>query len=481
MKWLLAISALMVWGCWATTPGVAQWIAEEDRYELGHRLRRFETAWQVADAASRERSVAPMESAVNSFFRLQLKQAGRYLDQAYLAVLAGESTAAHRWILSQRVQVEPRVADSSESKLKIQLLDNYEMDVPPPPGARVEWQLTTIDQRTVQTTQVDLTVVREGYTWETGSLAPGDYYLTGTLHDNGLTYPFSQQVISRVQNWEQRLQTLENRVEEIRKEASPTGRVTLRRLFSLLGSLNAGQVQETDYRACHLLQVCEALCEANGRSERVFSASRPGDYHLTLSEGRNEQPVRIRVPENATEPLPVLIAYHGAGGSENMFFEAYGAGRLVTLGAQRGWLVVAPQQGLFGSPMDCQELLDLLADHYPIDRQRVFLVGHSMGAAQVMSQVSRHPTAMAAAVALGGGRAVSDATQLKQVPWFVAAGERDFGRRGAQGLVRSLESVGAKVQWLEVPRVEHLVIVQAALDDVFKFLDAVAQSPPARE
>ena len=33
----------------------------------------------------------------------------------------------------------------------------------------------------------------------------------------------------------------------------------------------------------------------------------------------------------------------------------------------------------------------------------------------------------------------------------------------------------------KVPRVEHLVIVQAALDDVFKFLDAVAQSPPARE
>ncbi len=481
MKWLLAMSALMVWGCWATTPGVAQWIADADRYELGHRLRRFEMAWQVADAASRERSVAPMESAVNSFFRLQLKQAGRYLDQAYLEVLASDSTPAHRWILSQRVQVEPRVADSSESKIKIQLLDNYEMDVPPPPDARVEWQLTTVDLQIVHTIQVDLAAAREGYTWETGCLAPGDYFLTGTLHEAGQAYRFSQILISRVKDWEPRLQPLEDRVEAIRKEASPTGLATLRQLLSLLDSLHKGRVQETDYRTCHLLQVCEALCEANGRSERYFSAERPGDYNLTLSDGQKEQAVRIRVPENATKPLPVLIAYHGAGGSENMFFETYGAGRLVTLGAQRGWLVVAPRQGLFGSPMDCPELLDLLADHFPIDRQRVFLVGHSMGAAQVMSQVSRHPTAMAAAVALGGGRAVSDATQLKQVPWFVAAGERDFGRRGAQGLVRSLESVGAKVQWLEVPRVEHLVIVQAALDDVFKFLDAVAQSPPARE
>ena len=481
MKWLLMISALMTWGCWATNPGVAQWIADEDRYELGHRLRRFEMAWQAADAAGRARSVAPMETAVNSFFRLQLKQAGRYLDQAYLAVLAGEPTAAHRWIVSQRILVEPRVADGSESKVRIQLLDKYETDVPPPADARVEWQLTTTDQRIIRTIQIDLSAAREGYTWETDTLAPDDYYLIGTLDGAGQTYRFAQILISRVKDWEPRLKALEDRVEAVRKEASPTGRATLRHLLSLLDSLHDGHTLETDYRACQLLQVCEALCEANGHSERVFSASRPGDYTLSLSYEKREQTVRIRVPENATEPLPVLIAYHGAGGSENMFFENYGAGRLVTLGTQRGWLVVAPQQSLFGSDLDCPQLLDLLADHFPIDRQRVFLVGHSMGAAQVMSQVSRHPTAMAAAVALGGGRGVLDATQLKQVPWFVAAGERDFGRRGAQGLVRSLESVGAKVQWLEVPHVEHLVIVQAALDDVFKFLDTVAQSPPARE
>ena len=170
MKCLLAISALMVWGCWAATPGVAQWFAAQDRYELGHRLRRFEMAWQVADAAARDRSVAPMETAVNCFFRLQLKQAGRHLDQAYLAVLASESAAAHRWILSQRVQVEPRVADSNESTIRIQLQDGYDVDTPAPQDARVEWQLTTVDLQTVNTIQVELAAAREGYAWETGCL-----------------------------------------------------------------------------------------------------------------------------------------------------------------------------------------------------------------------------------------------------------------------------------------------------------------------
>ncbi len=32
---------------------------------------------------------------------------------------------------------------------------------------------------------------------------------------------------------------------------------------------------------------------------------------------------------------------HGAGGSENMFFETYGAGRLVDLAVERGWGVIS--------------------------------------------------------------------------------------------------------------------------------------------
>jgi len=176
--------------------------------------------------------------------------------------------------------------------------------------------------------------------------------------------------------------------------------------------------------------------------------------------------------------MPVLLAFHGAGGSENMFFETYGAGRLVRLGAERGWLVVAPRLGLLGLSMDCRQMLDVLAEHFPVDRERVFLVGHSMGAVQVVNQVSKVPESVTAAVALGGGMSVANADAAKSVPWLVAAGERDFGRRGGQALARGLEAVGADVRWLEVPNVEHMVVVQAALDDVFSFLDEASRKTP---
>lgn len=90
-----------------------------------------------------------------------------------------------------------------------------------------------------------------------------------------------------------------------------------------------------------------------------------------------------------------------------------------------------------------------------------------------MRQVSLHPQLIKAAVALGGGARLGDAEPLRPVRWFVGAGDADFGRSGAASLARSLEKSSVPVIYREYQNVEHMVIVQAALDDVFKFLDDV--------
>ena len=154
-----------------------------------------------------------------------------------------------------------------------------------------------------------------------------------------------------------------------------------------------------------------------------------------------------------------------------MFFETYGAGRLVELAEKRGWLVVAPRQGLFGLGMDVSQILQVLSNHFEIDRDRVFLIGHSMGAGQVVSQCERHGDLIAKAVAIGGGRTPRDVEHLKHPQWLVSAGERDFGRRVGAGLARRLHELGATVDYIEVADVEHMVIVQASLDRVFRFYD----------
>lgn len=165
-----------------------------------------------------------------------------------------------------------------------------------------------------------------------------------------------------------------------------------------------------------------------------------------------------------------------------MFFETYGAGRLIDLAKEHGWIVVAPRQNLLAGKLalDVGAMLDELSNWIPIDRQRVGLIGHSMGAAQAITQVSGDPTQVTAVVAIGGGGRANRSAALQQVPFWIAAGARDFGKPGAKALADRLSDWGCPVEYREYPDIEHMVIVQAALDDATEFLVRAFETAPAR-
>ncbi len=285
------------------------------------------------------------------------------------------------------------------------------------------------------------------------------------------TCEVSRAIISRGSKLDDRLAAIKRRQEALAESGSSTGDATLRSLWALLKSLRDGAVQEIDYPAMQLLRDCEAIVSAGGRSEEVFHQGFSGEAWLTLAKGNRATVVRIRAPGKTDAPLPVLFLFHGAGGSENMFFETYGAGRAVDEAARRGWLVVAPRQGLFnGLALNCRDMLDILGEHFGVDREAVYFLGHSMGAGQAVKQAVAAPDLPRAVVALGGGGGVAG-EKLGSAPWFVGAGQRDFGRRQAKSLADALTNAGRTVQWKLYPEVEHMVVVQAALDDVFDFLD----------
>jgi pimeloyl-ACP methyl ester carboxylesterase len=181
-----------------------------------------------------------------------------------------------------------------------------------------------------------------------------------------------------------------------------------------------------------------------------------------------------------------VLALHGAGGSENLWFDGYGDGSIRRLCEQRGWILAAPRLGLLGGGAP-EALPAALAERYPIDLSRVFVVGHSMGAARALSLASGSPDLPAALVLLGGGRALRDPEPLRRLPIWIAAGERDFGRPGAEALFASLRrgeptapaepaespSDGQLQLWI-APEVEHLLIVPAALPPAFAWLDTLA-------
>lgn len=460
---MLAVAA------WAATPVPAQ----EVRAELGRRLARFERAWEEADPPTRALAVPPMEDAVRCFFSLQLGTAAKQLDEAWYAVrAAGPAEEAERCVIARAVEVTPRLAAPEATELRVGLPALY--GAPPRPvGARIDLSLT--DEAGGVIARDTRLWSSDELSWDTGLLPEGDLTVAVACTIGERRVECAARVLSRVARLDERLAASRRAAEAWPDDADPTVRATVAATADLLQGLAEGRQQETDYPAARLLRFAEALVAGKGAADgTIAAAARDHDLWLTLATAAGQVPVRLRAPATAPGALPVLFLLHGAGGSENMFFETCGAGRAARLGLERGWLVVAPRQGIFGLGLDVDGLLEALAVHFPVDRSRVFLVGHSMGAVQTSRQVAKHPGLIAAAVGLGGGGTVSKDEAARRVPWFIAAGAHDFGKRGAEALAKQLAAAGSTVTYREIPDVEHMVIVQAALDEVFSFLDGVA-------
>ncbi|MFZ4733125.1 MAG: hypothetical protein ACOYK7_11365 [Pirellulales bacterium] len=456
--------------------------AQELRAELGRRLARFETAWEEADPATRALAVKPMEEAVRCFFSLQLGTAAKRLDEAWYAVRGGAAADdAERSAIARAIGVEPRLADSTATALTIGLPALYGTE-PWPAGARIGLAIDAGAGARAATGTGDATATTtrewtaDEIDWDPGALAEGDHTLAVTCSVGDRQIPCATRGFSRVDRLAERRAALERARSDWPADADPTVRATVAQTADLLAALADGRQQETDYPAARLLRFAEALVAGKGAADgTIAAAAREHDVWLTLATAAGQVPVRLRAPKMPAGALPVLVLLHGAGGSENMFFETCGAGRAARLGLERGWLVVAPRQGIFGLGLDIDGMLGALAVHFPIDRTRVFLVGHSMGAVQTSRQVAKHPGLVTAAVGLSGGGTVSKDKAARRVPWFIAAGEHDFGKRGADALAKQLTAAGSTVTYREIPDVEHMVIVQAALDEVFSFLDGVAR------
>ena len=82
---------------------------------------------------------------------------------------------------------------------------------------------------------------------------------------------------------------------------------------------------------------------------------------------------------------PLVIALHGMGGDENSMFDSYGG--VLKREAERVGFVVACPKGRDSASMYRgsaeQDVMDVLAEvrrDYKIDPNRIYLMGHSMGA-----------------------------------------------------------------------------------------------------
>ena len=496
--WFSFLAVLGIAGVSGVSP--AQTLSFADwRRELGLRVQSAEAAYlATADADARARAVAPMDLAVRSFFRGDGAEVAWQLEHARLAARGFESAALDHPAarLAPRLQSPVLDGDAHAAFVRIGVVGRglYAAQADEPAPFRLYWRVQSDRDafgRAPIHGPVQGLVPFEAPGWnevEADAFAGFDVVLPSPANEAqlfSLELAFDGGGLGVVRRSEpiERIPRLAVRLDELQgallsrswPDEQTLERDTALALVERLRAARAGNSGETRWSAAAALREVERLAAAPlGGPRLAVGVAATGDHWLARGDAR----ARWFVPPGlqADRPAPLVVALHGAGGSENLFFDGHGGGRVLELAAERGWFVLAPRMGLFGGG-DLEGWIEELRARWPVDTSAMFLVGHSMGAAAALRELSRSPTRYLAAALLGGGGAVSDLGRLHGVALLIAAGERDFGLPGARALAAALAQSGHPQSTLAViPHSEHLLVVPLALPAAFALFDgAVAE------
>jgi predicted esterase len=457
------------------------------RFELGLRLRAFETALaDHDDAAARKRAVADLKTATTEFLSPTGKtaEAARHLDLARFAVLSDKEPAADAlWAASLSVRPAARLLDVSADKLPIGVRPFYAVKGGAPDKARLRVSLLAGGDVVGAEQTVDLDKLPREFDLALKGHREGDYQLRCEILQGDKVLATTEQGVSFVKDLDGRVKKLQAALEDFKDKPKTTDTATLGRLVELLAALAAKKPQETSYPAARLLNETEDVVKSLKGGKPFYGQKKPGQFWLALPT-EPAAVVRLQAPAAAKkgEPLPLVIAMHGVGGSDNIFFDGYGNGLAARLCEERGWLLLGTRHALLDLSFDLEGAIDEVNKLYPVDRKRVFVLGHSLGAARVVNAASAKPKLVLAVAALAGGGTVKPSDDLKDVAFFVGVGKEELGflLQGARKLNADLKDAGVKtVEMKEYADLEHLMIVQRALPDVFAFFDAAAKKPRA--
>jgi predicted esterase len=449
--------------------------ADRDRYDLGRRAHAFELAWDAKadDPAARKRSVPHIDKAVKHFLGFELSAGAAELDAARDALESADpAQPAVRWANSLQILPETHVVDAAAADVTVLVKPYYKAGVEAPKGAALRARLGT--GKPVEAALDPLPATVRVPVKDMPGPPSADFKLTAEVVADGKVLCTRVVGVSRVERLKDRLAAVQRAAADLPNPPKTIEQATFAYLVKTLGQLANQQTPETDLPISRFLAGAERLAKV---TEPYYIPKRAGEFWLAIPTGKEQAVIRIRVPPKLDErkdPVPVVVALHGLGGSENAYFDGYGNGIVPRLASERGWLVIGPRtEGLLGGPAPpVPAILDELARRYPIDPKRVYLIGHSMGARQALQLAQDNPGRFAAIALLGGRGEVSKPGALAGVRFFVGCGKADPALDAARKLARALEAAKVPVVLKEYDDVEHLMIVREAAADVFKFFES---------
>jgi len=93
----------------------------------------------------------------------------------------------------------------------------------------------------------------------------------------------------------------------------------------------------------------------------------------------------------------------------------------------------------------------------PIDRNRIYITGLSMGGYGTWDAISRKPNYFTAALPLCGGADVKQASKLLKLPIWTIHGDKDraIPVSRSRDIVKALKDAGGKITYTEHPGAGH--------------------------
>jgi predicted peptidase len=126
------------------------------------------------------------------------------------------------------------------------------------------------------------------------------------------------------------------------------------------------------------------------------------------------------------------------------------------------------------SEEDVMQVLQTVRQQYRIDENRIYLMGHSMGAIGTWKIAPKFPDIWAALGPFAGSGAPATLERIRHIPQIVVHGDADptVNVQGSRAMVEKMKELGIEVTYVEVPGGGHSDVVAPNLPAMFEFFNA---------
>ena len=240
---------------------------------------------------------------------------------------------------------------------------------------------------------------------------------------------------------------------------------------------------------CFATLATSGLAQSTASVPRTTERIQERSYQFEEASQQMEYQLYVPTTYDAATPSPLLVLLHGAGSNPGVIIRYQG---LTDLAEERGYIVVAPMgyhlEAWYGarsgraselSERDVMNVLELTLEEFNVDRDRVYLLGHSMGGAGTLHLAIKYPDIWAALGPLAPavpGTSPDALPAITHIPVIMVHGDDDASASVeiSRTWVAKMAELGMTHRYIEIPGGDHNRIIARDRDNVeaiFDFFD----------